>query len=102
MTRCGIRWIAESEQKAHGKMASLFAQPYATPPDSDTVEFPLKKEILLVQKSAVKECERYQHSKSNARREYPPQQVDNGGMRKMNNALWNTERAVKLQLRLCV
>jgi hypothetical protein len=27
MTRWGIGWIADSENKAHGKMASLFAQP---------------------------------------------------------------------------
>jgi hypothetical protein len=27
MTRWGVVWIAGSENKAHGKMASLFAQP---------------------------------------------------------------------------
>jgi Integrase core domain/Integrase zinc binding domain len=32
----------------------------------------------------------------------PPQQVDAGGMRMMNNALWAPEYAVELQLRLCV
>jgi hypothetical protein len=37
-----------------------------------------------------------------ARQEAPPQQVDAGGMRMMNNALWILERAVELQLRLCV
>jgi Integrase zinc binding domain len=37
-----------------------------------------------------------------ARQEVPPQQVDAGGMRMMNNALWIPERAVELQLRLCV
>jgi hypothetical protein len=37
-----------------------------------------------------------------ARREVPPQKVNAGGMRMMNNALWVLERAVKLQLRLCV
>jgi Integrase zinc binding domain len=37
-----------------------------------------------------------------ARLEVPPQQVDAGGMRMMNNALWIPERAVELQLRLCV
>jgi hypothetical protein len=26
MTRWGVEWIAGSEHKAHGKMASLFAQ----------------------------------------------------------------------------
>jgi hypothetical protein len=34
-------------------MASLFAQPYISPPDYDTVGFPPKKDSLLVQKSAV-------------------------------------------------
>jgi RNase H-like domain found in reverse transcriptase len=43
MTRCGVGWIAVSENKAHGKMASLFAQPYTSPPDYDTVEFPSNK-----------------------------------------------------------
>jgi hypothetical protein len=52
MARSGVEWIAGSENKAHGKMASLFAQPYITPPYYDTVEFPSKKEILLVQQSA--------------------------------------------------
>jgi Integrase zinc binding domain len=37
-----------------------------------------------------------------ARQEVPPQQVDAGGMRMMNSALWIPERAVELQLRLCV
>jgi hypothetical protein len=37
-----------------------------------------------------------------ARQEVPPQQVDAGDMRMMNNALWIPERAVELQLRLCV
>jgi hypothetical protein len=37
-----------------------------------------------------------------ARQEVPPQQVDACGMRMMNNALWIPERAVELQLRLCV
>jgi hypothetical protein len=39
MMRWGVGWIAGSEHKAHGKMASLFSQPYITPPDNDTVEF---------------------------------------------------------------
>jgi hypothetical protein len=43
MTRWKVCWIAGSENKAHGKMASLFAQPYISPPDYDTVEFPSKK-----------------------------------------------------------
>jgi hypothetical protein len=52
--------IAGSENKAHGKMASLFPQPYISPPDYDTVEFPSKKENLLVLQSDVNEYERYQ------------------------------------------
>jgi hypothetical protein len=66
------------------------------------VEFPSKKEILLVQQSAVDEYERCQQSHAMARQEVPLQQVDAGGMRMMNNALWVPERAVELQLRLCV
>jgi hypothetical protein len=65
------------------------------------VVFPSKKEILLVQKSAVDEYERCQQGNAMARQEVPPQQVDAGGMRMMNNALWIPECAVK-QLRLCV
>jgi hypothetical protein len=53
MTRWRVEWIAGSEHKAHGKMGSLFAQPYITPPDYDTVEFPSKKDILLAQTSAI-------------------------------------------------
>jgi RNase H-like domain found in reverse transcriptase len=37
MTRWGVGWVAGSENKAHGKVASLFAQPYISPPDYDTV-----------------------------------------------------------------
>jgi Integrase zinc binding domain len=102
MTRWGVGWVAGIENKAHGKMASLFAQPYISPPDYDTVEFPSKKEILLVQQSAVDEYERCQQDNAMARQEVPPQQVDAGGMRMINNALWIPERAVELQLRLCV
>jgi hypothetical protein len=79
-------------------MASLFAQPNISPPDYDTVEFPSKKEILLVQQSSVDEYERYQQSNETARQEVPPQKVDAGGMRMMNNALWIPERTVELQL----
>jgi hypothetical protein len=39
MTRWGVGWVAGSESKSHGKMASLFAQAYISPPDYDTVEF---------------------------------------------------------------
>jgi hypothetical protein len=53
MTRREVKWIAGSENKAHGKMASLSAQPYVIPPDYCTVEFLSKKEILLAQQSAV-------------------------------------------------
>jgi hypothetical protein len=54
MTRWEVGWVAGSKNKAHGKMASLFAQPYiSSPPDYYTVEFPSKKKILLVQHSAV-------------------------------------------------
>jgi hypothetical protein len=102
MTRWGVGWIAGSENKAHGKMASLFTQSYISQPDYDTVEFSSKKEILLVQKSAVDEYERFQQRNATARQEVPPQQVYARGMRMMNNALWITERAVQLQLRLCV
>jgi hypothetical protein len=102
MTRWGVGWIAGSEHKAHGKMASLFAQPYISPPDYDTVDFPSKKEIILVQQSAVDEFERCQQGSAVACQEVPPQQVDAGGMRMMNNALWIPEWAVELQLRSCV
>jgi Integrase zinc binding domain len=102
MTRWGVGWIAGSENKAHGKMASLFVQPYISPPDYDTVEFPSRKKYLLVQQSAVDEYERCQQGSAMARQEVSPQQVDAGGMRMMNNALWIPERAVELQLRLCV
>jgi hypothetical protein len=61
-----------------------------------------KKEILLTQQSAVNEYERYQQSNATARQELPPQKIDAGAMRMMNNALWIPERAVELQLRLCV
>jgi hypothetical protein len=75
-------------------MASLFAQPYISPPDYDTVEFPSKNEILLVQQSAVNQYERCKQSNVTARQELAPQQVDAGGIRMMNNALWIPERAV--------
>jgi hypothetical protein len=102
MTRWGVGWIADSENKAHGKMDSLFAQPYTSPPDYDTVEFPSKKEILLVQQSAVNEYDSCQQNNATARQGAPPQQFNAGGMRMMNNALWIPERGVELQLRLCV
>jgi hypothetical protein len=102
MKRRGVGWIAGSENKAHGKMDSLFAQPYISPPDYDTVEFPSKKDILLVQQSAVNEYELCHQTNATARQGVPPQQVYASGMRMMNNALWIPERAVELQLRLCV
>jgi Integrase zinc binding domain len=66
------------------------------------VEFPSKKEIQLVQQSAGDEYERCQQGSATDRQEVPPQQVDAGGMRMINNALWIPDRAVELQLRLCV
>jgi hypothetical protein len=101
MTRWEVVWVSGSENKAHGKMASLLAQPYISPPDYDTAEFPSKKETLLVQHSAADEYERCQQDNAMSRQEVPPQQVDAGGMRMMNNALWIPECAVELQLRLC-
>jgi Integrase zinc binding domain len=83
-------------------MASLFAQPYISPPYYDTVKFPSKMEILLVNQSAFNEYERCQKSYATACQEVPPRQVDAGGMRMMNNALWIPECAVELQLRLFV
>jgi hypothetical protein len=50
-------------------MASLFSQPYITPPDYGTVKFLLKKEILLAQTSAVQEYERGQQSSATVCRE---------------------------------
>jgi hypothetical protein len=102
MTMRGVGWVAGSENKAHGEMASLFAQPYISWPDYDTVEFPSKKAIVLVQKSAVDEYQRCQQSNAMARQEVPPQQVDAGGMRMMYNAIWIPERAVELLLHICV
>jgi hypothetical protein len=67
MTRWGVGWIAGSDQKAHGKMTSLFTQPYISPHNYDTVKFSSKKEILLVQQSAVNEYERYQQGNATAR-----------------------------------
>jgi hypothetical protein len=83
-------------------MASLFAQPYISRPDYDTVEFPSKKDILLLQQSAVNESERCQQGNAMAWQEVSSQQVDTGGMRIMNNALWIPDDAVELQLRSCV
>jgi hypothetical protein len=104
MTRWGVSWIAGSENKAHSKIASLFAQPYISLPDYDTVEFPSKMDILLVRQSAVNEYKRCPQSNAMACQEVQPQQFDAGGMRMMNNAPWIPvpERAVELQLCLCV
>jgi hypothetical protein len=49
MTRWAVGWVTGSNNKARGKMSSLFAQPCISPPDYDTVELPSKREILLVQ-----------------------------------------------------
>jgi hypothetical protein len=56
----------------HGKMVSLFAQPYISPPDYDTVDFLSMKKILLVQQSAGNEYERFQQSNATAGQEVPP------------------------------
>jgi hypothetical protein len=96
----GVGWVAGSENKAHGKMASLVAQPIISPPDYDTVEFPSKNEILLALQSAVNEYERLQQRY--VCQEVPPQQDYSGGMRMIIYALWIPERAVELQLRLCL
>jgi hypothetical protein len=102
MTRWGVECVAGSENKAYGKMASLFAQSHIIPPYTNMVVFPKKKKILLVQQSAVDEYDRFQKSNATARHEVPPGQVDAGGMRMMNNALCIPECAVELKLRLCV
>jgi hypothetical protein len=87
MTGWRVGWIADSEHKAHDKMANLFAQPFISPPDYDTVEFPSKKEILLAQQSAVNEYKRCQQSNATACEEISSQNVDDDGMRMMSNAL---------------
>jgi hypothetical protein len=102
MKRWRVGWIAGSENKAHNKMTSLFAQPYISPPDYDTVKFPFKKKIILAQLSAVNEYERCQQSNATACQEESPQQVDAGGMRMMNKALYIPDSAVELQLHLCM
>jgi hypothetical protein len=51
-------------------MAILFAQPYISTPDYDTVEFPSKKEIILAQQNTVNEYERYQQRSATARKRY--------------------------------
>jgi hypothetical protein len=53
MTTWGESWIAVSDYKAYGKMASLFAQPYSTSPHYYTIDFPSRIEILLTENSAV-------------------------------------------------
>jgi hypothetical protein len=52
-------------------MASLFSQPYISPPDYDTVELLSKKNILLAHHIAVNEYERYQQSNATACQEAP-------------------------------
>jgi RNase H-like domain found in reverse transcriptase len=58
MARWRVEWIAGSENRANGKMVSLFGQPYISPPYYDTMDFSSNKEIMLVQQSAVNEYER--------------------------------------------
>jgi hypothetical protein len=67
-----VGWIVGSEHKAHGKVASLYAEPYISLPDYDTVEFPSKKEILPEHQSAIIKHERCQQSNVTDRREVPP------------------------------
>jgi Integrase zinc binding domain len=98
----GSRVDSRQREQSAWQDVQLLSQPYISPPDYDTVEFPSKKEILLVQQSSVDEYERCQQSNATAGQEVPPQQVDAGGMRMMNNALWIPEPEVELQLRLCV
>jgi hypothetical protein len=43
MTRLGVGWVAGRNHKERGNIASLFSQPYISPTDNDTVEFPSKK-----------------------------------------------------------
>jgi hypothetical protein len=49
--------------------------------------FRRKKEILLLQQSVVNVYELCQQGNATARQEVPPQKVEVGGMRMMNNAL---------------
>jgi hypothetical protein len=56
----------------------------------------------MAQTGAVKAYDRCQQSRATSFQEVPPQQVDAGGMRMMNNALRIPKRAVVLQLHLCV
>jgi hypothetical protein len=58
--------------------------------------------LISTEVSSLAAHNRSQHGKATARREKTPQQVDAGGMRMMNNALWIPERAVGLQLRFRV
>jgi hypothetical protein len=79
----GSRWIAGSEHKVYGKVASLFSQPYVTPPGNDTAELSPQQIILLAQSSAIQEFERGKHSKVTACRDEPRQQVRASDMRMM-------------------
>jgi hypothetical protein len=58
ITEWRVGWIAGRENKAHFKMARIFAQPYISPTDYDIMDFPSKKDILLVQQSSVNKYER--------------------------------------------
>jgi hypothetical protein len=52
--------------------------------------------------SLAEHNKRCQQCNATARQEGPPQLVDAGGIRMVNNALWIPEREVELQLLLCV
>jgi hypothetical protein len=67
-----VEWRVGSEHKAHGKMASLFSQPYISLPDYDTVEF-RRRRRLYGQQSAVNEYERYKQNKETDCQGAPPQ-----------------------------
>jgi Integrase zinc binding domain len=107
MTRWGVGWIAGSESKARSKLASPFAQPYFSPPDDDRPEFPAKQEILWAQKNAVAEYNRRKQAIANGEKivalnEEPPVNIGSRGLRMIDGAIWVPEKAVDLQLRMCV
>jgi Integrase zinc binding domain len=101
MTRWGVGWISGSKKSAW-KDGQALCTAVHQPARLRYGGVSSKKEIQLVQQSAVDEYERCQQSYATARQEVPPQQVDAGGMRMMNNALWIPEHAVELQLCLCM
>jgi RNase H-like domain found in reverse transcriptase len=70
MTRWGVGWIAGREHKAHGKIASLFAQPYVTPPDYNKCYALLRMRPLsrsCAECSVVISCGKVDYDKSGQR-----------------------------------